>query len=383
MRQAVILVGGLGTRLRSLGLDCPKPMVPVDGVPFVRHVIREFARFGIEEILLVAGYKGSMVASVFDGEKIDGAEIKVLIEPEPRGTAGALDFVKAYLDPQFVMANGDTLFITDLAKFLAEDLRPTINGRLLTRVVPDASRYGSVEIDPDGRILAFVEKRADAGEQAISAGICVLRAEALDGAVTSLPCSLEVDIFPKWVAQHRMEAVRGAGYFIDIGIPDSYHQACKEIPSLVRRPAVFLSRTLIVDPRLGRLLPGALEAVAAINESGRYVVVIAETDRRGDNSLEINRAIQNDLMYGGAHVDVFCSVTSEILNNQGASAVMNDIIKDWPILCEGSFLVSAKDEAIRFASSIAIDCRQVEESGRLTEIVRAAINEFQIPFISN
>ncbi len=62
---------------------------------------------------------------------------------------------------------------------------------------------------------------------------------------------------------------------------------------------------------------------------------------------------------------------------------MNDIIKDWPILCEGSFLVSAKDEAIRFASSIAIDCRQVEESGRLTEIVRAAINEFQIPFISN
>jgi D-glycero-D-manno-heptose 1,7-bisphosphate phosphatase len=346
-------------------------MIHVGGVPFVRHVVREFARFGIEKLLFVAGYKGELVASELGGAKLDGAEIEVVVEPEPRGTAGALDFVKELLDPQFVVANGDTLFVTNLARFLADPLPDGVDARLLTRLVDDASRYGSVETHPDGRIIRFSEKRRGTGRQAISAGICILRSEPLGNAIVSLPCSLEFDVFPRWAAQRRMEAMCSTGYFIDIGLPETYQQACDEIPSIIRRPAGFIDQALLIHTDTMRPRQNAIEAIAAINQSGRYVFVVSSTRENGQAIVRANSVLQNELMLAGAHIDSFCQISF------AGSTKFEDVVGDWPIMSEGSFLVSDAASAVQFASSIGIGGKRLIDNVDLTETVRAAITEFR------
>src|SRR5215213_6644301 len=125
VRQCVILVGGLGSRLGELTRETPKPLLPVMGKPFLEHLVLELARFGFTDVILLAGYRGEQVVSRFAGRRrIAGRDvtIRVVVEPEPAGTGGALTYLEGLADDTFLLMNGDSWFDIDLRLFASEPL---------------------------------------------------------------------------------------------------------------------------------------------------------------------------------------------------------------------------------------------------------------------
>ena len=153
VRQCAVLVGGLGTRLGSLVADVPKPMLPVAGRPFLAWLIEELSRFGITDVVLLTGHKSDVVEGALAGMQAGLAKpVRIAISREPvrAGTGGALYHARALLEERFLLVNGDSLFDCVPGAALAGVEEPGVLGRLMLRRVPDASRYGVVELRGSG-----------------------------------------------------------------------------------------------------------------------------------------------------------------------------------------------------------------------------------------
>nr|WP_278253997.1 sugar phosphate nucleotidyltransferase [Caulobacter sp. CCUG 60055] len=231
MRQAVVLVGGKGTRLGEITRAVPKPLLEIEeNVRFIDYLLDRLARHGVEEILLLAGHLGNVVERYYHGRRFRGARVEVIQEPAPAGTGGALLYVGKRLDPTFLMLNGDSLFDFEYA-LLPPALQEQDIAALALRQVDDGGRYGTVNVK-DGRILDFREKRSDLASSCwISAGTYALRREILDY-ISSTPCSIESEVFPALAKEGRIAGRAFNGYFIDIGLPNTLEQARRELPSL-------------------------------------------------------------------------------------------------------------------------------------------------------
>jgi len=232
-RQALILVGGRGTRLGSLTDDTPKPLLPVGGRPFLAYLVDALARRGVSDILMLAGYLGDRVARFCEAERRPGLDLRCVIEERPAGTGGALRPVVDLLDPTFLLLNGDTIFdfdINDLANPpLSHEGHPA--ARIALRRVPDAGRYGAVDMNGE-RIVAFREK-SDAREGVINGGVYLLDKRVID-LLPPAPCSIERDLFP---ALARAGAIEGRVYdafFLDMGVPADFAVAQTAVPALFR-----------------------------------------------------------------------------------------------------------------------------------------------------
>lgn len=235
IRQACILVGGKGTRLGALTRATPKPLMEIgNGAVFLDIVIAALARQDFDDIVLLAGHLGDVVRDRYDGKACGAATIRVLIEPEPRGTAGALLLARETIAPRFLMLNGDSFFDIDLRALCAAAAAPDVEALIALHRVDDASRYGTVILDGD-RIVRFVEKRPDAGPAWINGGVYVLDAGIIDR-VAALPCSMETDIFPALAAERRLYGCCRDGYFIDIGLPETLQQARRELAARLPSP---------------------------------------------------------------------------------------------------------------------------------------------------
>ena len=287
LRQAAILVGGLGTRLGALTSDTPKPLLPVSGRPFLAWLLRELSRFGVEEAVLLTGHlAGCVRAAVDDLGTWLPKPMRIVLSEEPfqAGTGGALWHARNLLDERFLLCNGDSLLSTNLAHLLAawsEDAAQGGNraGRMLLRPVDDASRYGVVETAGD-LVTSFRERPDRAGRGLINAGIYALDRAVLD--VLGERCSLERDALPRLAAAGRLRCTVSDGYFIDIGVPDSLAQADRELAKQLRRPALFLDRDGVLNVDHGWVgtrdrwewMPGALEAVRHAADQGWHVFVV-------------------------------------------------------------------------------------------------------------
>ena len=227
--QAVILVGGIGSRLGHLTADTPKPLLTVGGRPFLDYLVVRCRLAGIRRILFLARQMADQITAYVD--RSDGVlgdiRAEVFIEPEPMGTAGALPLARERLDPEFLMMNGDSLFDCDWTALAGRPLDGAV-GRLALRGMKDASRYGRVEI-ADGMVRAFHEKRDDATPGLINGGLYRLSRRVVDF-VTAAPCSLESDVFPILVAQGLLQGQKLDGPFIDIGVPEDYERAQSVVP---------------------------------------------------------------------------------------------------------------------------------------------------------
>lgn len=318
MRQAVILVGGRGTRLGDLAKDTPKPLLPVVGdTRFLDLTIDDFARFGVREIILMAGHLGEQVEARYQGTRVRDAEVRVIREPAPAGTAGALQHAADRLDEVFFLANGDGLFDFNILA-LRQALGPDDIGALAIRSVPDGRRYGIVELD--GRyIAAFREKdESRTGAAFISAGVYCLRRTILDH-ITTTPCSIEADVFPHLAMARRLAFAVGGGYFIDIGLPETLAEGRARLLDVVRRPAVFFDRDGTLTRDLGYTyktedlvwLPGAIDAIRYCNDSGWLAIVVTNQSglARGlytePEMRQFHAAMQLALAAHGAHIDAF------------------------------------------------------------------------------
>jgi len=213
----ILLAGGKGTRLQAVVSDVPKPLAPVGGRPFLEWQLRYWARYGATDVILSAGHLAEVVDRFAAGR--DG--VRVVREPEPMGTGGAIRYCarQVRLSDPFLVANADSLVIADLAGFL--DCPEPIDGKLLAIEVEDASRFGTVEVDPAGLLRGFREKRPGRGW--INGGVYLFRRSLLDRFPDRTPLSIETEVFPHLLESGaKLQVVEQQADFLDIGTPESF-----------------------------------------------------------------------------------------------------------------------------------------------------------------
>jgi D-glycero-D-manno-heptose 1,7-bisphosphate phosphatase len=229
-RHAVILAGGMATRLGALAKNTPKPLLRVAGRPFIAHIIAHCRRHGVGEVIVLAGPHEQAFRRVLGNGRTLGVSIEVVAEPVPAGTAGALLYVRDRLEDTFLLLNGDSLFQADLLALCEGQAArsPQPWGTIAVRRVGDTGRYGRIEVN-HGLITQFGEKSV-VGAGLINAGVYHLSRRILE-AIGKPPVSLEQEVFPRLVREKLLCAHLLAGNFIDIGIPEDLERAREVVPA--------------------------------------------------------------------------------------------------------------------------------------------------------
>jgi NDP-sugar pyrophosphorylase family protein len=226
-----ILVGGLGTRLKPIISDIPKPMAPIDGKPFLWYKLMQFKSVGFKNFVFCAGYLSDYISDYFGDGSNFGVKIDYSVEKEPLGTAGAIANAEKFIDGPFFIGNGDT--------YLDFEAKPMLNfinekkgkyGMLLTKP-HEKGQEGMVVVDADGLITDFVEKpEKEVPGRQINAGVYLIHPDILELIPKSKKISMEKDVFPELITRNEPFYGFGyEGYFIDIGLPKNYHRFCQDI----------------------------------------------------------------------------------------------------------------------------------------------------------
>ena len=238
--KAVLLVGGMGTRLRSVVPSKPKPLASVGGNSFLELLIRQLRYQGIRRLVMCTGYLGNQIENEFgDGSKW-GVAVEYSQEPQQLGTAGAVKLAQRYLQdvPDFLVMNGDSFLEIDFRQLIQFHRAHGGVVSMAVRRVQNATRYGTVKVDAGGRVVGFSEKTGCDSPGLINAGVYVFNRGVLDH-IPDGPASLERDVFPQ-LLDHGMYALEQHGMFIDIGTPEDYaraQQLCERLHELaVQRP---------------------------------------------------------------------------------------------------------------------------------------------------
>jgi D-glycero-alpha-D-manno-heptose 1-phosphate guanylyltransferase len=224
---AVILAGGLGTRVQHLLPGLPKPMAPVAGRPFLEWVVRYLAKQGVRRTIISTGHLTGVVEQHFRNQPVRGVSVQCIAETEPLGTGGGFLYAvrqSGESAPAWLVLNGDSLVFANLALAAAPFSDANVSGVIVGRSLPDASRYGTLAIGKAGELLRFEEKRPGAG--VINSGVYLLRHSLLAEFPSKTPLSFERDVFPSLIGRDfRLQTVVAEAPFLDIGTPESLPQA--------------------------------------------------------------------------------------------------------------------------------------------------------------
>jgi D,D-heptose 1,7-bisphosphate phosphatase len=375
LRQAVILVGGLGTRLGDRTKTTPKPMLQVGGRPFLDTLIDEIARYNVfDEILLLAGHKAEGIQARYAGTTRGGSRIVVALEQEPLGTAGALIHATDLLQDRFLLLNGDSFFDFNVLDLVSRAGSALVHMALRADVVGD--RFGRVVLDND-RVRSFIAPGSRATGP-VNAGVYVVDRSIIAG-INHLPASLEQDIFPALAAKGAMRGTPYRGYFIDIGIPEDFARADFELTERLRRPAVFFDRDGVLNHDSGytfetsklRWIDGAREAVKAVNDAGYFAFVVTNQSgvARGlyeENDVQaLHRWMADEMAVIGAHIDAFeyCPDHPEGTIEQyrrvndrrkPGPGMITDLLERFPVKADASILVGDKPGDLEAARSAGL-----------------------------
>lgn len=373
LRQALVLVGGMGTRLGELTRSTPKPLIDVGGKPFVEYLIDELARHGISEILLLAGYLGEQFEARYDGAKRLGATVRVVTETSPLGTGGAVRGCLELLDRQFLLANGDTFFDINILAltppppgFVTMALRPGVAG----------GRFGRVSVSA-GRVMAFHPPVVGSNDP-INGGLYILSREIVESRAEGRS-SIEEEWFPELAAAGRIIGCEFPGYFIDMGVPEDLARARTELPRRIRRPAVFFDRDGVINvdhgyvhrPSQFEWVDGAVAAIRLCNDLGYFVFVVSNQAgvARGIYSeqdvRDLHRWVDEQLAVHGAHVDAFefCphhpdgdveGYRRTCRRRKPAPGMIQDLLARWPVDRARSLMVGDKDIDMAAANAAGI-----------------------------
>ena len=317
---AVILVGGEGTRLRPLTARTPKPMLPLAGRPLLSYTFDHLQRHGVGRAVLSCGYLPTAIEQHFGGETA-GMALEYRVEPEPLGTGGAIRFGADGVSETFLALNGDSLRAADLDRLISFHREQRAKATLLLTPVADPSRYGLVRVGDGGRVGGFLEKPRpeEIDTDLINAGVYVLEPEVLDLVPPGRAISIEREVFPRLVEEGSLFGLALPGYWLDIGTPESYLQAHRDV--LERNVETGVGDALgldyvAVDPSAevspkARLVPPVLVGAGAVIEAGVRVGSLAVV---GEGAHLAERVVVEDAVVGDrAQLGEGSTVTGSIL----------------------------------------------------------------------
>lgn len=316
--DAILLVGGQGTRLRPLTITTPKPMLPTAGVPFTAHQLARAKAAGIRHVVLATSYRAEVFEQYFgDGAQL-GMELEYVTETEPLGTGGGIRNVADRLRGEHVVVfNGDVLDGHDLAGQLRAHRDSGAAVTLYLTRVSDPRAFGCVPLDAEGRVTAFLEKDPDPVTNLINAGCYVFRREVLDRIPGGKVVSVERETFPDLLAAGaRLQGFVDDAYWLDLGTPAAFVRgSCDLVLGAVDSPALpgHTGEALV--------LPGAQVAPDALLAGGTTVGAGA---RVGPGAQVVG-----SVLFDGAQVAAAARVTGSVLGQDarvGAGSVLDEVV---------------------------------------------------------
>jgi len=365
--QALILVGGEGTRLRPLTSTVPKPVVPLVDRPLIAFMLEWLRQHGIDDVIMSCGFLATSVRNVLGDGSALGIRLRFVEEPDPRGTAGALKFAEPMLEERFLMLNGDVLTDLDLTAQIAQHLQTGARATLALVPVADPTGYGLVHLREDRSVLDFVEKPSpDAVDtNMISAGAYVLERDILELVPPERNVSIEREIWPLLIG-NGLYGYPSQSYWLDIGVPDRYLQGTFDIIEGNVETAVAQrlgSDWLAVDDGAevrGRVIPPAvLERGVCVGDGTQVgsLVVLAEDVSIGPGSIVERAVILNGAQIGdgctlrgcivaaGCEVGARTQITGGAVLGEGVTIGADNVITRGARIFPG---VALPDGAIKF-----------------------------------
>ncbi|MEU4998454.1 NDP-sugar synthase [Streptomyces sp. NPDC021622] len=358
MTEAILLVGGKGTRLRPLTVHTPKPMVPAAGVPFLTHQLARARAAGVEHIVLATSYLAEVFEPYFGDGSALGLHIEYVTETEPLGTGGAIRNVASRLhsgpDEPVLIFNGDILTGLDIRALVATHEDSGADVSLHLTKVDDPRAYGLVPTDPTGRVTAFLEKPQTPEEivtDQINAGAYVFRRSVIDTIPEGRPVSVERETFPDLLASGaHLQGMVDSTYWLDLGTPQAFVRGSADLV-LGRAPSPA------VPGRCGDrlVLPSATVAPDAKLTGGTVVgenAVIGEGARVDGSTvlsgavIEANAVVTDSLIGAGARIGARSVLAGAVIGDGadvGADNELRDGVRVW---CGASLPAGA----VRFSS---------------------------------
>jgi mannose-1-phosphate guanylyltransferase len=343
--EAILLVGGQGTRLRPLTIGTPKPLLPTAGVPFLAHQLSRVADAGVGRVVLATAYRADMFADSFGDGSAFGLEICYVQEDTPLGTGGAIRNASAALrgDPgsAVVVLNGDILSGHDLAAQVKAHTGAAAAVTLHLVEVEDPSRFGCVPTGPDGRVTAFLEKTPNPVTNRINAGCYVFRRSVIDQIPPGRVVSVERETFPGFIASG--EVLMGyvdTAYWLDVGTPDAFVQGSSDLvlgrltsPALAAVAGLPGERLLLegaaVDPS-ARLSGGTVVGAGSVVGSRAQVEASVLFD---DVTVGPGASIRRSAVGRGARIGAGAVIDEAVLGDGAHVAEGNELragVRVWP-----------------------------------------------------
>jgi mannose-1-phosphate guanylyltransferase len=365
--QAVILVGGEGTRLRPLTSTVPKPVVPLVDRPLVAFMLEWLRRHGVDDVVMSCGFLATSVRNVLGDGSTLGLRLRYVEEPEPRGTAGALKFAESLLEERFLMLNGDILTDIDVGALVAQHVETGARATLALVPVDDPRAYGLVEIRDDNSVAEFVEKpSADrVSTNLISAGAYMLEREILELVEPGRNVSIERDVWPALVGKG-LYGYPSRSYWLDIGTPERYLQGTYDILEGNVRTSIGIrlgeAGLVLVDGAAvrGRVVaPAVVGAGSTIAEhaivGGRAVLgrnVQIDEGAHVESSVLLDgvrvgarTTIRGSIVAAGAEIGEHCHIDGGVVLGEGVRLGRDNVLAAGARIFPG---VKLPDGAIRF-----------------------------------
>jgi D-glycero-alpha-D-manno-heptose 1-phosphate guanylyltransferase len=333
--EAILLAGGLGTRLRSEVIDLPKSMAHIGSRPFLEYQMDQFIARGVTRFILSVGYKSESIRAHFS-DRYRGCEVVFAVEETPLGTGGAIKHAMKYVTGRHVVvANGDSMFLADLQAQYSFHKDNNADITLMLKPLQDPFRYGTVELDPHGRIMGFLEKQP-IEKGLINGGLYLFDVTSFRKLNLPDVFSLEKDLFEKGVDQLRIFGYVSEGYFIDIGIPEDYTRAQYEIglfPQIDSTWTLFLDRDGVINKKLENdyvktipefhFIPGTLEALAELSHLFGQLIIVTNQQGIGKGIMseedlqDIHRFMWDEIKQHGGRIDAIYHAPQ--LKSEGSS----------------------------------------------------------------
>ncbi len=350
--EAVVLVGGLGTRMRPLTLSAPKPMLPTAGVPFLTHLLGRIRAAGVRHVVLGTSYRAEVFAAHFGDGSALGLVLDYIVEDEPLGTGGGIRNVAAALsEPDVLVFNGDVLSGLDPAEVVRAHRRTRADVTLHLVRVPDPRAFGCVPTTADGRVLRFLEKTDDPPTDQINAGCYVFRREVIDSIPAGRPVSVERETFPGLLAAGAcVHAYVDDAYWLDLGTPAAFVRGSAdlvrglvpspELPGPVGEALLLPGATVHVDAQVGG---GSVVGAGCVVERGAQVFGSVLMDRA---RVAAGADLQRSVLGAGAQVGAGAVLHDAVVGDGavvGAGCELREGLRVWPgvVLPDGGVRFSA------------------------------------------